>query len=545
MAVLVFFMFVAIIVAAIIKSMMGGHGAGLETVHKTNTATGAAVVTETASGASVAVIETAPERELPEETKEAISVDTTSLNTFLGFMSDTAYEDLKNQLIQICQDRKCRSVKKLTYQQTKAFDVTSFVLLSDGSVYQCSYNLKSCQMSLSETSYDEVAVNQMKEKELQEEQAKLEQQQKAEREKLAKKRAVHKKKKVKKKPHKKKKDKKPKKGEKLINYSHSDTYYLLDKYKDGADCDRDRMMFTLQALFNALVVIPSIDSGFIDKNNLILSADGSSLHIHSSPFGHKVLDGDDSDNIYRFSAPDADIGWDSDLESFYLGYTFYNISYHNPLKNIDLPVFASIENASRHDALSCISAAAQFLDMNHDLHPKYFCHDSAADSLPVFQFFQHNNIIPVIDHNPRRDSSKEYVEKNHTNNDGIPVCMANRPMHFCGYDIQRCRKKYRCPLVMGDISSCPFVDQCSTSSYGRISYIIDGDSARNAGPLSYKSETWKKIYRNRTSTERINNRVLTHYPLHQMMIRNKDKHAFFTIFACINIHLDAWIKDSV
>ena len=59
MAVLVIFMFVAIIVAAIIKSMMGGHGAGLETVHKNNTATGAAVVTETASGASVAATETA------------------------------------------------------------------------------------------------------------------------------------------------------------------------------------------------------------------------------------------------------------------------------------------------------------------------------------------------------------------------------------------------------------------------------------------------------------------------------------------------------
>lgn len=204
MAVLVFFMFVAIIVAAIIKSMMGGHHAGLETVHKTNTATGAAVVTETASGASVTATETAPDQ----ETQEAISVDTTNLSTFLGFMSDTAYEDLKNQLIQICKDRKCRSVKKLTYQQTKAFDVTSFVLLSDGSVYQCSYNLKSCQMSLSETSYDEAAVNQMKEKEVQEEQAKLEQQQKAEREKLAKKKAVHKKKKEKKKSHKTNKDKK-------------------------------------------------------------------------------------------------------------------------------------------------------------------------------------------------------------------------------------------------------------------------------------------------------------------------------------------------
>ena len=204
MAVLVFFLFVAIIVAAIIKSMMGGHGTGLETVHKTNTATGAAVVTETASGASVTATETAPDQ----ETQEAISVDTTNLNTFLGFMSDTAYEDLKNQLIQICQDRKCRSVKKLTYQQTKAFDVTSFVLLSDGSVYQCNYNLKSCQMSLSETSYDEAAINQMKEKEVQEEQAKLEQQQKGEREKLAKKKAVHKKKKAKKKSRKAKKAKK-------------------------------------------------------------------------------------------------------------------------------------------------------------------------------------------------------------------------------------------------------------------------------------------------------------------------------------------------
>ena len=204
MAALVFFLFVAIIVAAIMKSMMGGHGAGLETVHETNTATGAAVVTETASGASVTATETAPDQ----ETQEAISVDTTNLNTFSGFMSDTAYEDLKNQLIQICQDRKCRYVKKLTYQQTKAFDVTSFVLLSDGSVYQCNYNLKSCQMSLSETSYDEVAINQMKEKEVQEEQAKLEQQQKAERKKLAKKKAVHKKKKAKKKSHKAKKDRK-------------------------------------------------------------------------------------------------------------------------------------------------------------------------------------------------------------------------------------------------------------------------------------------------------------------------------------------------
>lgn len=103
--------------------------------------------------------------------------------------------------------------------------------------------------------------------------------------------------------------KKPKKGEKLINYSHTNTYYLLDKYKNGAESDRDRMIYTLQLVFNTLAVVPSIDKGFIDTNNLILSGDGSSLHIHASRYGHKILeDLSDDEPSYRFSALDADIG---------------------------------------------------------------------------------------------------------------------------------------------------------------------------------------------------------------------------------------------
>ena len=31
----------------------------------------------------------------------------------------------------------------------------------------------------------------------------------------------------------------------------------------------------------------------------------------------------------------------------------------------------------------------------------------------------------------------------------------------------------------------------------------------------------------------------------QMRIRNKAKNAFFSIFAGINIHLDAWIKNEI
>lgn len=340
--------------------------------------------------------------------------------------------------------------------------------------------------------------------------------------------------------------KKPKKGEKLMNYSHTNTYYLLDKYKNGAQSDRDRMIYTLQLVFNALAVVPSIDKGFINTSNLILSGDGSSLHVHASKYGHKVNASlPDGEPAFRFSAPDADIGWDSDLETFYLGHTFYNISYHDPVRCYDLPVFTSIEKASRHDALTTLSATAQMLDINPSLHPKYMCFDSASDSLPIYQYFRHLNITPVIDHNPRRESSKSQNSDEVVTTNGEVICRSGEKMVDYGYDIQRCRRKFRCPLALGKIVSCPNKDECSSSEYGRVVYINDGDDIRNGGPLRYRSDKWKEIYKNRTSTERINNRVLNDYQLHQMFIRDEAKHAFFSIFACINIHLDAWVQEEL
>ena len=336
---------------------------------------------------------------------------------------------------------------------------------------------------------------------------------------------------------------KPKKGEKLINYSHSETLYLLDKYKNGAQADRDRILYRLQSLFNELAIIPSLDKGVIDTDDLVLSGDGSCLHISASKYPRKVKDGNDDEDIYRYSAPDADIGWDSDLETFYLGYTFYNISYHSKENGIDLPVYITLEKASRHDALNSLSAFAQLFDMNSDLHPKYVCLDSASDANAIYQYFAYNNIIAVIDRNKRRESKVKTNEaEEYIDSQGIPVCKSGNQMIYFGYDIQRNRKKYRCPLAMGKIKECPHKDQCSSSDYGRVIYINDGDEPRYGGPLRYRSDKWKMIYNNRTCTERVNNRVLNDYHLHQMRIRDLAKNGFFSIMAAINIHLDAWIK---
>lgn len=332
------------------------------------------------------------------------------------------------------------------------------------------------------------------------------------------------------------------KGEKLVvKNTMSYTSALLDKYKNGTDPDTDRMLYRLELIFNSLVVNPSLDKGYIDDNNLVLSGDGSSLHIHASVYPKKVKDGNEDEAIYRVSAPDANIGWDSDLGTYYLGYTFYNISYHNSKLGYDLPIYITLDKASKHDAPTSIEAFAQLLCLNQSIHPKYVCLDSASDAIPIYQFLHLNNIIPVIDHNKR--SKKENPDNDeYINQDGIPVCKNKCTMIYHGYEATRERKKYRCPLALGKISSCPYVSECCSTPYGRTMYVKDDYDIRTKGPLSYKSSTWKEIYKNRTSTERINNRVLNDYKLHQLRVRDLAKNAFFSFIACINIHLDVWNK---
>ena len=178
---------VIILAGVIAKSIVPQKALRNEADIPANTATGPAISTSPATGAAVLGEETDSEEE-PSDSNKELDVDTTGLSSFLGFMSESAFEDLKNQLIVLCQNRGCKSAKKLTYQQTKnRFDVTSFILLSDGSVYQCDYNLKSCAVKLSQTSYTEADIQQMKDQQLRAEQETLKKQQQEEKKKLQKK----------------------------------------------------------------------------------------------------------------------------------------------------------------------------------------------------------------------------------------------------------------------------------------------------------------------------------------------------------------------
>ena len=334
-------------------------------------------------------------------------------------------------------------------------------------------------------------------------------------------------------------------GEKWVNFDDGDTFSLAKKYKDNADCDKHRPSRTLENIFNLLVVQPSMEK-FIN-GDFILSGDGTALHIHSNLFGHHVENPVDDDHAQRYTAPTADCGWDSDLGVWYFGFTLFTISYHSKETGIDVPMFITLRTASQHDALTTISATAQMLDVNPSLLPKYICFDSASDAAHIHRFLRLRGMIPIIDWNPRHSSSKNpYDECNITNTkiskNGIPVCARGDEMCRDGYDYSKMATKFRCPLVCGRVHSCQFAETCSPSSYGRVVKIFDKTNYKLFGPVPHNSEEWKEIYKNRTSTERINKRILKDYKLEALTCYNESKHFFFSIIAGINIHLDAWAK---
>ena len=349
-------------------------------------------------------------------------------------------------------------------------------------------------------------------------------------------------------------------GDKWVNWDDGDVRDLKERYWDGASCDAGRWELALERLLDLVAVRPSAERYGLEPGALTLSGDGSALHVHSSPHGTRVLRDDEAADgrTHRYTAPDADVGWDSHEGVFFLGYTFYNISWHSRELGIDLPVFVAQRAASQHDALTAVSATAHMLDVDPSLRPRYFCHDSAADAAHLYQYMRHRGIVPIVDWNPRLTGKDPYAAHpvasaiadadgnplERLNGRGVPVCAAGHEMCRDGYDTSKMATKYRCPYARGRVDSCEWWGRCTSSPYGRVVKTYDRTDYKLLGPVPHGSDRWRDIYKDRTGTERVNNRVLNDYKVHSLTCRNGPKHFFFVVMACVNIHLDAWAKTS-
>ena len=150
--------------------------------------------------------------------------------------------------------------------------------------------------------------------------------------------------------------------------------------------------------------------------------------------------------------------------------------------------------------------------------------------------------IPFIDLNSNRGKPATLPPALSINEQGVPICLSGHEMVHNGFCKNRSRHKWRCPLKCKKVDTCTLEEPCSPSAYGRVIYTKPAWDIRLFTPVPRKTKAWKEIYKARTCSERINNRILNDYGLHAMRTHGKKRYSFFTMMIGINIHLDARIK---
>lgn len=115
-------LFVCVLFGAGVKKFTDHANTQTSDILEEGVSTGASVGALTVTGSAVSKEESGAElvhEQTPVPVPSETFVDTSSMESFLGFMSDAAYEKLKGEVIVECRNRGCNSVKKLNYQQTK------------------------------------------------------------------------------------------------------------------------------------------------------------------------------------------------------------------------------------------------------------------------------------------------------------------------------------------------------------------------------------------------------------------------------------------
>ena len=297
----------------------------------------------------------------------------------------------------------------------------------------------------------------------------------------------------------------------------------------------------LQQFFYHAAVLPSMECGLIPEGRLTVSGDGTALHTHACPNGHH-RDGS-PDGLRHFSDPDAAWGWDSDLDQYYFGYTLFQLSCHNAELKTDVPFLLRFTSAKRHDSVSFLVSFHELGKHMPAVSIGNMCLDSAMDNYPTYRILQKKEIRAFIDLNDKCGRPKTIPDAITIDRDGTPICQAGLRMKPNGFDQSSGYLMWRCTYGKEHCSKCK--NSCSDSRYGRVVKTRPEWDIRLYTDVPRGTDAYKEIYKQRTATERINNRILNDYGLHRMFIHTKEHYSFMTTMIGICIHLDARYKQLV
>jgi len=304
----------------------------------------------------------------------------------------------------------------------------------------------------------------------------------------------------------------------------------------------------LQKLIASCVVDTSSKMGLLgNTNDLSVAFDGSTFYSGASHYGVKVCDCR-SKGIYncqcprRFSDPDARWGWDSYREQWFFGNTLFNVTASD--SPYDLPIYIKMVQASRHDSITTVFALQDIRKLYPNMHFKNFIADGAMDNYPTYELLKCHDMIPFISLDSRTKANFNYPHPDIASFDakGRPICNGKKHFIFWGL-CDPYRLKYRCWYAAKGLEP-PVECKCSASNYGRVVYIKPDFDPRMFTPVPRDSEAFKEKFKTRTSVERSNKRMFEDYAIEEYDSRNAMMRTTLASFAVINIHLDAWVKNT-
>jgi len=234
-------------------------------------------------------------------------------------------------------------------------------------------------------------------------------------------------------------------------------------------------------------------------------------------------------NRFRKPSSDSDAGWGVKTKSssgsnkandryYWLGYKLHLIVD----ARYELPVQYQVTAANVNDTTQLIPQIEDIRVKQPELlgRTEYLVADAGYDSEKNHRYlYERLGIKGIIPLNLGNEKEPPGI----CNSLGTPLCAANKPMSYAGYD--NGFLKYRAPCIVQGFD-CPLGVHgrcCHPKSYGTVVKLRVRDNPRRYSPVPRESKKWKRIYRKRTAIERVNSRLKRHLLIDQVYVRGKRK----------------------
>lgn len=183
----------------------------------------------------------------------------------------------------------------------------------------------------------------------------------------------------------------------------------------------------------------------------------------------------------------------------------------------ELPVSFKLTAANESDITQMESLLKKAGADQPESRPEAVIADKGYDSQDNNQFiFEKCHSAPII---PIRERAGEQLP-DICNAKGTPLCSCGLAMAYWGRDGNYL--KYRCPEVVGK-AVCSSRFKCTASSYGYVLKLPIADDPRRHPPIPRESQKWQRLYKLRSSVERVNSRIKELLGLGAITLRGKAK----------------------